>query len=126
MTHTFTLKVYIEDTDLGGIVYHANYLRFVERARSEWVAELGVDQNELRAREGIGFVVRRIEADYLAPARFGDVLTVETVVAARGNSRLELDQIVRRGDVTVFAARVVVVAVGATGRPVRLPAVFRR
>ena len=78
MTHRFELRVYYEDTDLAGIVYYANYLKFIERARSEWVRERGIDQRRLRADEGIVFAVRRIEADYLAPATFDDLLTVVT------------------------------------------------
>ncbi len=74
------VRVYYEDTDLAGIVYYANYLRFIERARTEWVRALGVDQGQLKAETGVVFAVRRIEADYLAPARFDDVLTIETDV----------------------------------------------
>jgi len=80
MTHRFAIRVYYEDTDMGGIVYHANFLKFIERARSEWVAGLGLDQNAMR-NEGIVFAVRRVEADYLIPARFDDLLTVETEIA---------------------------------------------
>jgi YbgC/YbaW family acyl-CoA thioester hydrolase len=76
--HRLTLRVYYEDTDLAGIVYYANYLRFIERARTEWVRELGIDQGRLKAEAGIVFAVRRVEVDYIAPARFDDVLEVET------------------------------------------------
>ena len=69
-------RVYYEDTDLAGIVYYANYLKFIERARTEWVRGLGVDQVALRAEHGIVFAVRRVEADYLRPARFDDELVV--------------------------------------------------
>ena len=68
MTHRFPIRVYYEDTDMAGIVYYANYLKFIERARSEWVRELGIDQVQMKA-EGVVFAVRRVEADYLAPAR---------------------------------------------------------
>ena len=77
MTHRFAIRVYYEDTDMGGIVYHANFLKFIERARSEWVAGLGLDQNAMRDK-GIVFAVRRVEADYLLPARYGDDLEVLT------------------------------------------------
>ena len=70
MAHEITLRVYYEDTDLAGIVYYANYLKFIERGRSEWVRTLGVDQGALRAEAGIVFAVRRVEADYLKPAQF--------------------------------------------------------
>ena len=75
MSHQFDLKVYYEDTDMGGIVYYANYLKFIERARSTWVAELGVDQLALQA-SGLVFAVRNISAQYLVPARMGDNLLV--------------------------------------------------
>ncbi|ARE39802.1 4-hydroxybenzoyl-CoA thioesterase family active site [Rhodovulum sp. P5] len=126
MTHTYQLRVYYEDTDLAGIVYYANYLKFIERARSEWVRELGVDQARLKAEEGIVFAVRRVEADYLSPAKFDDLLTVETALAQLTPARLILDQAVCRGADRLFTARVTLVTLTATGRPTRLPAEFRR
>ncbi|SIO56295.1 acyl-CoA thioester hydrolase [Rhodovulum sp. ES.010] len=126
MTHRFQCRVYYEDTDLAGIVYYANYLKFIERARSEWVRELGVDQVRLKAEHGLVFAVRRVEADYLAPARFDDLLTVETDVAQVTPARLILDQRVLRAGAVLFTAGVTVVALGAAGRPVRLPAEFRQ
>ncbi|MEL7298855.1 MAG: YbgC/FadM family acyl-CoA thioesterase [Pseudomonadota bacterium] len=125
MTHSFPLTVYYEDTDMGGIVYHANFLKFIERARSTWVAELGVDQLALAAA-GTVFVVRRIESDFLAPARLGDVLDVRSSVAEATGVRWLLDQEVWRGQTRLFAARVTIVAMGPAGRPVRLPAELRR
>ena len=96
MAHRFACRVYYEDTDLAGIVYYANYLKFIERARSEWVAALGIDQRALRAEAGMVFAVRRIEADYLAPARFGDVLEVTTAIEAMTPARAVLRQEVAR------------------------------
>ncbi len=125
MAHVFELRVYYEDTDLAGIVYYANYLRFIERARSEWVRALGVDQARLRAETGVVFAVRRVEADYLAPARFDDLLRVETAAAGATAARLVLRQAVWRGTDRLFTARVVLVALRADGRPARLPAVLR-
>ena len=72
--HEKQIRVYYEDTDMAGIVYYANYLRYIERARSDWVRDLGIDQLAMKA-EGIVFAVRRVEADYIAVARFDDVLT---------------------------------------------------
>src|SRR6056297_2779640 len=80
--HRFEVRVYYEDTDLAGIVYYANYLKFIERARTEWVRGLGVDQTALRAEAGIVFAVRRLEADYIASARFDDLLAVTTEAVA--------------------------------------------
>ncbi|RHZ98779.1 tol-pal system-associated acyl-CoA thioesterase [Cereibacter sphaeroides] len=126
MSHRFALRVYYEDTDLAGIVYYANYLKFIERARSEWVRGLGVDQARLRAESGIVFAVRRVEADYLRPAVFDDLLEVETRLVETGGARLILDQEVRRGEERLFAARVVLVCLAADGRAARLPAEVRQ
>jgi acyl-CoA thioester hydrolase len=120
-SHRFTVRIYYEDTDLAGIVYYANYLKFIERARTEWVSGLGIDQMALRAREGIVFAVRRIEADYLRPARFGDDLVVETVLQSLGGARIVLEQVVLRGGERVFAAVVTLVCLAEDGHAARLP-----
>ena len=125
MAHQFDLRVYYEDTDFGGIVYYANYLKFIERARSEWVRELGIDQIALKDQQKIVFAVRRVEADYLAPARFEDEITVFTRVLSSSPARLKLNQIVRRGEVKLFEAIVTLVALGPSGAPVRLPEPLR-
>ncbi|MGR3371322.1 tol-pal system-associated acyl-CoA thioesterase [Pseudooceanicola nanhaiensis] len=125
MVHRFELRVYYEDTDLAGIVYYANYLKFIERARSEWVRGLGIDQVRMKA-EGLVFAVRRVEADYLSPARFDDVLEVETAPEAVTAARIVLSQVVKRAGEVVFEARVTLVALSDTGHPVRLPANIRR
>ncbi|QEE36400.1 tol-pal system-associated acyl-CoA thioesterase [Octadecabacter sp. SW4] len=126
MTHRFKIRVYYEDTDLAGIVYYANYLRFIERARSEWVRGLGVDQVALKADEGVVFAVRRIEAEYLAPARFDDEVEVVTQVEAVTGARLVLNQDVMRAGQVLFSSIVTLVALNEQGAPVRLPANFRR
>lgn len=120
MSHRLELRVYYEDTDLAGIVYYANYLKFIERGRSEWLRELGIDQAALK-REGRVFAVRRIEADYLRPARYDDLLTVTTALHQAGRARIVLDQSVRRGDAVLFTARVTIVCLDAEGRAARLP-----
>ena len=121
MHHTFHLRVYYEDTDLGGFVYYANYLKFIERGRSEWVRLCGVDQTRLKATRGMLFVVRHLEAEYLAPALFEDALEVETDLVEITGSRIILAQRVVRGGVVLFAAKVTLVCV-AEGRAVRVPA----
>lgn len=123
--HRFSCRVYYEDTDMAGIVYYANYLKYIERARSDWVRGLGVDQNALRAA-GVVFAVARIEADYLAPARFDDLLEVVTSVVQLRGARVVLDQGVARAGQVLFASIVTLVALDARGRAVRLPAEFRR
>lgn len=125
MIHRLSLRVYYEDTDLAGIVYYANYLKFIERGRSEWVRDLGIDQAALKARDGIVFAVRRVVADYLAPAHFDDVLTVETEPAEVGGARIGLVQRVLREDRQLFTAGVTLVALGPGGRAVRLPGPLR-
>ena len=125
MTHRFVLRVYYEDTDLAGIVYYANYLKFIERARTEWVRDLGIDQGQLKAETGIVFAVRRVEADYLMPAQFDDELTVETRLEQATGARLVLGQDVVRGGDVLFRATVTLVALTDTGRPARLPADIR-
>jgi len=124
MVHTFAIRVYYEDTDMGGVVYYANYLRFIERARSDWVRQLGIDQNAMRD-EGIVWVVRRVEADYLTASKFEDDLIVETTMVQVTSARLVMDQIVKRGQTVVFRARVTAACMNAAGRPVRLPAEIR-
>ena len=118
--HEFSLRVYYEDTDLAGIVYYANYLKFIERGRSEWVRARGVDQGRLRAETGVVFAVRRVEADYLRPAVFDDQLEVTTELVELGGARIVLDQAVWRGAEQLFLARVVLVCV-AGGGAVRIP-----
>lgn len=125
MTHRLTVRVYYEDTDMAGVVYYANYLKFIERGRSEWVRSLGIDQVKLKAEQGIVFPVRRIEADYLAPARLDDLLEVVSTPVESSTSRLVLLQEVFRAEKRLFSAKVTLVAVGADFRPTRLPAVLR-
>ncbi len=120
MTHRFTCRVYYEDTDLAGIVYYANYLKFIERARTEWIRALGIDQTALKRDEGIVFAVRRVEADYLSPARFDDEVTVETALIEITGARIVLSQNVLRGAETLFRSTVTLVALTDAGRPARL------
>ena len=124
MAHSLTLRVYYEDTDFGGVVYYANYLKFIERGRTELLRQLGVDQVALKAA-GLVFVVRRVAADWLAPARFDDLLEVVTEVTEVGGASVRMAQEVRRGDVALFRATVQVACMDAGtdagGRPRRLP-----
>ena len=125
MSHEVTIRVYYEDTDLAGIVYYANYLKFIERARTEWVRGLGIDQAALKAEAGIVFAVRRVEADYLKPAVFDDLLSVRTEPLSVGGARIVLDQRVLREGETLFEATVTLVALTESGAPARLPADIR-
>jgi tol-pal system-associated acyl-CoA thioesterase len=117
------VRVYWEDTDAYGVVYYANYLKFLERARSEWLRSCGFEQPELIAHHRGVFVVRRVEADYLMPARFNDSLVVEAVVIDRSRTTLVMDQRVLRGAELLLTARVTLVWVHEkTFKPARIPA----
>jgi acyl-CoA thioester hydrolase len=120
---SWRVRVYYEDTDLGGVVYYANYLKFLERARTEWLRSLGFAQTELAARHGVVFVVRSISLDYLKPARFDDMLEITVALADAGASRIGLAQRVRRGEECLVTATVDIACVQtATFKPVRIPA----
>ncbi|SDI93186.1 tol-pal system-associated acyl-CoA thioesterase [Aliiruegeria lutimaris] len=125
MPHLHQLRVYYEDTDMAGIVYYANYLKFIERGRSEWVREIGVDQNALKEQHGLVFAVRRVEADYLSPGRMDDILIVETRLSEIGGARFVMDQKVLCDSRVLFTARVTVAVMNLEGRPQRLPADIR-
>jgi acyl-CoA thioester hydrolase len=124
-THTLPVRVYYEDTDFSGVVYHANYLRFLERGRTELLRATGVDQSMLHAGdEGLIFAVRKMTIDYLKPARMDDVLQVETrTLEIRGASLFIKQRILRGADIIVTAD--VQVAAIAGGRPVRIPETLR-
>ncbi|MDO7656555.1 MAG: acyl-CoA thioesterase [Paracoccaceae bacterium] len=106
---------------MAGIVYYANYLKFIERARSAFVRNLGIDQNDLRKRHGTIFAVRKVVADYLKPAIFEDQLTVVTSPQFVTSARLILNQDVMRRDMLLFRAEVTLVYLSPSGRPLRLP-----
>lgn len=119
--HRWQVRVYYEDVDLAGIVYYANYLRYIERARTEWVRDLGIDQVLMKAERGIVFAVRRVEADYLRPAHFDDILEIETALTELGAARALLRQDVTRQGALLFRAEVTLVALTLAGRPTRFP-----
>jgi len=119
--------VYYEDTDAGGIVYHASYLKFAERARTELVRDLGVSQQTLLTEEGAAFAVRSLAIEYLRPARLDDLLVVETRVDAVGGASLEVEQVIRRDDDDTEVVRLTVRLgyITRAGRPARIPAALR-
>ncbi|MEW6676609.1 MAG: tol-pal system-associated acyl-CoA thioesterase [Pseudomonadota bacterium] len=125
---TWPVRVYWEDTDAGGVVYYANYLKFLERARTEWLSAIGVEQDYLAREAGVVFVVRRVEADYLRPARFNDRLTVECRLASLNRASLEMAQRILRGtgeDTEILMEAWVKVACVAHPdfRPAKIPAI---
>jgi acyl-CoA thioester hydrolase len=124
IVHRHPVRVYYEDTDLAGIVYYANYLRYLERGRSELVRAAGISQTEMK-RGGTVFAVRRVEADYLIPARFEDDLIVETSLRDMRGASFVMPQRVLRGADVLLEAQVTVVVLNAQGRAARLPAELR-
>lgn len=108
-TFSWPVRVYYEDTDAGGVVYYANYLRFLERARTEYLRSLGFEQDSLRAQEGLGFVVKHVDIDYRSPARFNEQLQVDAKITAVGRSSITFSQQVLRSDTCLASATVVVV-----------------
>ncbi|SCZ50113.1 tol-pal system-associated acyl-CoA thioesterase [Thiohalomonas denitrificans] len=118
----FPVRVYYEDTDAGGVVYYANYLKFMERARTEWLRELGFEQDVLREDEGILFAVRSVRVDYLRPAMFNDQLAVSAEVVGQRGVCLTFRQEVRRGTETLCRGEVTIVSIDAcTMKPRRIP-----
>ena len=121
--HLFTVRVYYEDTDFSGVVYHGSYLHFIERARTELLRSLGIHQGAILAGQSgevFGFMVRSMTVDFLRPARMDDELTVETRPLVVGGASVDLAQRVLRGDEVLVDARVKVASV-AGGRVARLP-----
>ena len=114
------LRVYYEDTDFSGFAYHVSYLRFLERARTEWLRAIGFEQGDLKQGEALTFAVRRIAIDYLRPAAMDDALTVETHIRRIGGASIAFEQTVVRGGEQLVAANVSV-AMLKNGRPARIP-----
>ncbi len=121
---TLTLRVYYEDTDAGGIVYHAAYLRFAERGRTEFVRKLGIDQQQLRAETGSGFVVTSLTIDYLKPAFLDDNLTITTEIERIRPASVNFKQTVARESQIIAHLKVRVACLDGDGRLTRLPRAF--
>lgn len=122
--HRLAQRVYYEDTDFSGVVYHARYLHFLERGRTDYLRLLGVEQGSLvlgEDREGLVFVVHRMEIDFKAPARMDDILTITTATEKAGGAKMILSQEIYRGEQLLIAARVIIAVINAAGRPRRLP-----
>ena len=124
--HSMNIRVYYEDTDLGGIVYYANYLRFIERARSEWLRDLGIDQIKMRNERDAVFVVTKLKVDYLLPAYFDDMLTVDTKIQIVSPVRAYFYQNIFRKEEIIFKAEVCVTCTSNSGKVQRLPEKIKR
>lgn len=123
--HVWPIRVYYEDTDAAGIVYYANYLKFVERARTELLRGIGIDHSRLQAEDGIAFAVRECAIDYRAPARLDDALEVRTRLLEISGAAIRAEQTVYRGEDLLVVATLRIVCLRANGRPARLPAGLR-
>ncbi len=127
--HVLPVRIYYEDTDFSGVVYHAAYLKFLERGRSDFLRLCGVHHHELAAGAFgamIVFAVRHMEIDFLKPARIDDLLEIETRLIIAKGARLVLEQEIRRGEERLFRASVTVAVMTSEGKPTRLPEVLRR
>jgi len=123
--HVFPVRVYYEDTDAAGIVYYANYLKFIERARTEMMHLLEAGYRDSVAQRRIAFAVRHCEMDFLAPARLDDVLEVRTAVVEIGGASVTAEQVIRRNGDDLTRVRVRLACIDAAGRAMRLPAELR-
>ena len=116
------VRVYYEDTDAGGVVYYANYLAYMERARSEWLRTLGFDNQTLADQQGVVFAVRRASVDYLQPAKLDDLLDVSLILKKRGRASLLFEQQVRRGDALLCQGEILLACVDAFSfKPTAIP-----
>lgn len=116
----FTARVYYEDTDAGGVVYYANYLKYAERARTEWLRSLGIHQQQLWEKEGVGFVVTHADIRFKQPAKLEDEITIETRLHHIGKARMSMRQTLRRKD-AVLVEMAVEIACVRGGKPMRIP-----
>lgn len=117
------VRVYYEDTDSGGVVYYANYFKYLERGRTEFLRALGFEQRQLAEETGLAFAVRSLNAEYLKPARLDDQLEVLTAVEALGRAQVTFAQSIRRGDAVLLTATVRVACLDlAKGKPAAIPA----
>lgn len=121
MNHQLNLRIYYKDTDAGGIVYHSNYLEYAERARTEFLHEIGLSNKALIDRD-IAFIIKRAEIDYKSPARLEDTITVHTRIGEIKNASMVMLQTVKRGDTELVDLKIMVVFVNPhTLKPVRIP-----
>jgi len=119
------VRVYYEDTDAGSVVYYANYLKYAERGRTEYLRGIGFENSKLAADEGVFLVVRHLEVDYRAPARLDDLLTVETQLVDLGKASFTMHQEIKRDGTVLVAMKVVLACVSTIGKVARMPPVLR-
>lgn len=125
MTHTYEYRVYYEDTDAGGIMYHGRYVNWCERARAEFLRDIGLQSSTIFEDTGVLFVVRHLEADYFKPAKLDQLLRVESGLKELKNSSFILNQSIFCQDSMLFSMTVTIVCIDGNGRPVRIPDMVR-
>ncbi len=126
-TFSLPIRIYFEDTDSGGVVYHSNYLKFMERARTEWLRSIGIDQRHLKQDHQIMFVVHRIDIQYKFPARFNDDLIVKSEIKDIGSSKIEFRQMIYRNDEMLIDASVDIACIDSEKfKPVRIPPTIKQ
>lgn len=124
--HRFPIRIYYEDTDAGGVVYNANFLKFAERARTEYLRELGHNQSDITAEYKIYWVVRHAEIDYRAPAKLDDLLDISTDIVNIGNTSMTIGHVIRRAETVLAEIKIVLVFVNLAGKAVRIPPHLRQ
>ena len=124
MINKFPIKIYYEDTDSGGVVYYANYLKFIERARTNLIQELGFSLKSLREKYDSHFVVKNIHCNYIQSAKLEDELIIQTKFIELKKASFELDQSIIRNDKVIFESKVLMVNVNSSGRPLKIPDVL--
>lgn len=126
-TFDFPLRVYFEDTDAGGVVYHGRYINFLERARTEWLRYLGFTNSELEKKHKMLFIISELAVEYLKPARLDDAINISVGIEQLGRVRITFHQEIRRGEDILVKARVVVASVTSDSfKPVELPAELKK
>jgi acyl-CoA thioester hydrolase len=120
-----SVRVYYEDTDFSGVVYYANYLRFLERGRTETLRFLGVNQSELHTAQNLMFAVRRLEVDYIKPARMDDMLLIYTQITDVRGASLRMEQHIMCHDILILTAKIQIALINANGKPAKIPTALR-
>ena len=122
LVHHWPIRIYYEDTDSGGVVYHSNYLKYMERARTEWLRDFEIDQKALKDNLNLMFVVHEIDIKFIRPAVFNDEIEVQTKLEKLGSVKIELEQKIFRSTEILIESRVVVASVNSFSmKPMRIP-----
>ena len=122
----YITKIYYEDTDAGGVVYYANYLKFLERARSEAIYSLGLSNKEILDKEGVIIIVKSCNIEYKQPAKFEDEIEIISNITEVKNSSFKMHQVIKRKSDIISEAEVVLVTINAKGKPVRIPMLLKK